>query len=151
MSGITTRRVSANWHRGCGSSAPGVRVDVVQPRLVGVPGHGRKSVGGYNDLPDSSHGHPLRRGGGDRCKRCPSAALCVSCLSCGESSQCPSYNSQKPFSSCAEAVEHNSFPPLEVIGLSKNAHCDPLMKGNPKECERVYGSRDTGLHSRGVR
>src|SRR6266700_7418019 len=39
---------------------------------------------------------------------------------------------------------------LEVIGLSKKRDCDPLMKGNPKECERVYGSRDTGLHSRGM-
>src|SRR6266700_3343044 len=47
-------------------------------------------------------------GGGDRCKRRPSA-LCVCCLSCGEGSQCPSYNSQKPFSSCAEAVEHIPF------------------------------------------
>src|SRR5216683_29750 len=110
MSGITRRRVSASWQRGCESSAPGVSVDVVQPRLVGVPPkRGGKSVGAYDDLPDSSHGHPLRRGRGDRCKRCPSAALCVCCLCCGEGTQCPSYNSQKPFSSGAEAVEHIPF------------------------------------------
>src|SRR6266436_9812649 len=39
---------------------------------------------------------------------------------------------------------------LEVIGLSKKRDCGPLTEGNPKECERVYGSRDTGLHSRGM-
>src|SRR5712691_6216289 len=107
MGGITRSCLSANWQRGRGSRAPGVSVDVVQPRLVGVPPG--KSVGAYDDLPDSSHGHALRGGRGDKCKRCPSAALCVSCLCCGEYSQCPSYNSQKPFSSCAEAVEHIPF------------------------------------------
>src|SRR5260370_38986721 len=106
MSGLTRSCPSASWHRGRGSRAPGVRVDVVQSRLVRVPPG--KSVGAYDDLPDSSHGHPLRRGRGDRRKRCPSA-LCVCCLSCGEGSQCPSYNSQKPFSSCAETVEHIPF------------------------------------------
>src|SRR5712692_10368157 len=109
MSGLTISRLSASWQRSRSSGAPGVCVDVVQPRLVGVPRkRGRESVSAYDNLPDSSHGHPLRRGRGDICKRCPSA-LSVCCLSYGEGSQCPSYNSQKPFSSCAEAVEHIPF------------------------------------------
>src|SRR5712691_10126387 len=150
MSGITISRLSASWQRSRSSGAPGVCVDVVQPRLVGVPRkRGRESVSAYDYLPDSSHGHPLRRGRGDICKRCPSAALCVCCLCCGEGTQCPSYDSQKPFSSCAEAVEHIPFL-LRSIGLSKKRDCDLLTEGNPKECERVYGSRDTGLHSRGM-
>src|SRR6266851_1024183 len=110
MSGLTISRLSASWQRSRSSGAPGVCVDVVQPRLVGVPRkRGRESVSAYDYLPDSSHGHPLRGGRGDICKRCPSAALCVCCLCCGEGTQCPSYDSQKPFSSCAEAVEHIPF------------------------------------------
>src|SRR6266581_1867179 len=111
MSGITISRLSASWQRSRSSGAPGVCVDVVEPRLVGVPRHGRgrESVSAYDYLPDSSHGHPLRRGRGDICKRCPSAALCVCCLCCGEGTQCPSYDSQKPFSSSAEVVEHDFY------------------------------------------
>src|SRR6266481_403566 len=130
MSGITRRRVSASWQRGRSSRAPGVCVDVVQPRLVGVPPkRGGKSVGAYDDLPDSSHGHPLRRGRGDRCKRCPTP-LRISLLCCGECSQCPSYNSQKPFSSCAEVIEHIPFLLLEVVGLSEIFYGKLALKGN---------------------
>src|SRR5260370_20027738 len=110
MSGLTGSCPSARWQRSRSSGATSVCVDVVYESLVGVPRHGRgrKSVGAYDNLPDSSHGHPLRSGRGDRCKRCPSA-LSVCCLCCGEGSQCPSYDSQKPFSSSAEAVEHIPF------------------------------------------
>src|SRR5260370_31449247 len=89
---------------------------------------GRKSVGAYDNLRDSSHGSPLRSGRADRCKRCPSA-LSVCCLSCGEGSQCPSYNSQKPFSSCAEAVEHIPFL-LWKFSLLVDPRGNALLKGN---------------------
>src|SRR2546425_1201496 len=84
-----------------------------------VGGVGQVIVGAYNDLPDSSHGHPFRRGRGDRCKRCPSA-LCVSCLCGGEGSQCPSYDSQKPFSSLAEMNEHIPFLLLKSFVCRKS-------------------------------
>src|SRR2546425_10043348 len=106
MRGITRSCLSASWQRGRGSQAPDVSVNVVQSRLVCVPPG--KSVGAYDDLPNSSHGHALRGGRGDRCKRCPSA-LCVSCLYRGEGSYCSSYDHQKPFSSFAEVLEHIPF------------------------------------------
>src|SRR5260370_13864996 len=106
MSGLTRSCPSASWHRGRGSRAPGVRVDVVQSRLVGVPPG--KSVGAYDDLPDSSHGHPLRRGRGDRRKRCPSA-LCVPYLRCNEGSYYCSQDDQGPSSYPGEMVEHISL------------------------------------------
>src|SRR6266487_831746 len=134
MSGITRRRVSASWQRGRESSAPGVSVDVVQPRLVGVPPkRGRESVSPYDDLPDSSHGHPLRRGWGDRRKRCPSA-LCVTCLCSGEGSQGPSYDSQKPFSSLAEVIEHIPFLLFNLFVYRENSYGKLPLKGNQGEC-----------------
>src|SRR5258708_10892612 len=134
MSGLTRRRVSASWQRGRESSDPGVSVDVGQPRLVGVPPkRGGKSVGAYDDLPDSSHGHPLRRGRGDRCKRCP-GALCVSCLCCGEYSQCPSYGSQKPFSSLAEVIEHIPFLLFNLFVYRENSYGKLSLKGNQTGC-----------------
>src|SRR5216683_758301 len=150
MSGLTISRLSASWQRSRSSGAPGVRVDVVEPSLVGVPRHGqgRKSVSAYDNLPDSSHGHPLRRGRGDICKRCPSA-LSVCCLSCGEGSQCPSYNSQKPFSSCAEAVEHIPFL-LRSYWFVEKLALRPAHGRQSDGMRTRYGSRDTGLHSCGM-
>src|SRR5712692_3533703 len=132
MSGLTRSCPSASWHRGRGSRAPGVRVDVVQSRLVGVPPG--ESVGGYDDLPDSSHGHPLHRGRGDRCKRCPSA-LCVTCLCSGEGSQGPSYDSQKPFSSLAEVIEHIPFLLFNLFVYRENSYGKLPLKGNQGERE----------------
>src|SRR5712691_313597 len=143
MSGLTRSCPSASWHRRCESSAPGVSVDVVQPRLVCVPRHGRgrKSVSAYDDLPDSSHGHALRRGRGDQCKRCPSAALCVSCLCRGKGSYCSSYDHQKPFSSFAEVVEHIPFLLWKGFGYQKNQYGKLSLKGNHGECEPLCGNR----------
>src|SRR5258708_37575370 len=134
MSGLTIGCLSASWQRGCESSAPGVCVDVVQPRLVGVPRkRGRESVSAYDDLPDSSHGHTLGRGRGDRCKRCPSA-LCVTCLCSGEGSQGPSYDSQKPFSSLAEVIEHIPFLLFNLFVYRENSYGKLPLKGNHGEC-----------------
>src|SRR6266849_762175 len=134
MSGLTISCLSASWQRSRSSGAPGVCVDVVSESLVGVPRHGRESVGGYDDLPDSSHGHPLHRGRGDRCKRCPSA-LCVCCLSRGEGSQCLSYNSQKPFSSLAEVIEHIPFLLFNLFVYRENSYGKLPLKGNQGERE----------------
>src|SRR5712691_995405 len=139
MGGLTRSCPSASWHRGRGSGAPGVRVDVVQPRLVGVPPG--KSVGAYDDLPNSSHGHALRGGRGDKCKRCPSAALCVSCLYRGKGSYCSSYDHQKPFSSFAEVVEHIPFLLWKGFGYQKNQYGKLSLKGNHGECEPLCGNR----------
>src|SRR5260370_5618939 len=103
MGGLTRSCPSASWHRRCESNAPGVSVDVVQPRLVCVPPG--KPVGAYDDLPDSSHGHALRRRRGDRCKRCPSA-LGVPYLGCNEGSYYCSQDNQGPSSYLGEMVEH---------------------------------------------
>src|SRR5260370_41365903 len=149
MGGITRSCLSANWQRGRGSHAAGVSVDVVQPRLVCVPPG--KAVGAYDDLPDSSHGHALRGGRGDKCKRCPSAALCVCCLCRGKGSYCSSYDHQKPFSSFAEVVEHIPFLLWKGFGYQKNPYGKLSLKGNPAECEPVYANRDTCLHSCGSR
>ena len=74
-----------------------------------VGGVGQVIVGAYDDLPNPSYGHALRRGRGDGCKRCP-IPLCVSRLCCCECSQCPRCDNQKPFSSLAEVIEHSFSP-----------------------------------------
>src|SRR6266581_4299106 len=130
MGGITRSCPSASWRRGRASQAPGVSVDVVQPRLVCVRPPG-KSVGAYDDLPNSSHGHALRGGRGDRGKRCPSAALCISCLYRGKGSYCSSYDHQKPFSSFGR----------DSVSYQKNPYGKLSLKGNHGECVPLCENR----------
>src|SRR6266568_7950305 len=135
MSGITGSGVSASWQRGCGPCAPGVRANVVQPRLVGIrPSSGGESVGAYDNLPNPSYGHPLR-GGRDRGKRRPST-LRVPYLGCNEGSYYYRQDNQGPSSYLAETVEHISLLLCKFF-VFRGSPWKRAAERQPLECEPV--------------